>query len=403
MKDQRRYAWYVLGLLTTINLLNYIDRQVLYAVFPLLKPDLALSDTELGALASAFMVVYMCAAPVAGWLGDRWPRNRWIGSGVGLWSIATVASGVSSTYTRLLGARSLVGIGEACYGSLSPSFIAERFEPELRGRVLAVFSMALPVGSALGYVLGGLLGKAYGWRAAFMMVGAPGLVVAVLALMLRDPRGETGAAEGGPSLRDYLSMLENKVWLMDTLAGAAMSFALGGLAAWMPSYFVRHWGMDVGQAGLMFGGVTVAGGFVGSLAGGWLGDWLLKRTDRAYFLLSAVGLFLSVPFGAGMLLAGNMKVALFCLFMAETLIFLNTGPLNALLVDCTPVSVRSMAFAANLFFIHALGDAFSPVLIGKVSDLTDLQTALFMTLVALALSGALCLWGARYIPKRKPA
>src|SRR5262249_3430051 len=149
MKDEgrTRYAYYVLGLLFSINLLNYIDRQVLYAVFPLIKPDLALTDTQLGALASAFMLVYMCAAPVAGWLGGRSPRNRWIGSGVGLWSIATVFSGLSRTYGRLLTSRSFIGIGEACYGSLSPSFIAERFPMEKRGRVLAVFSMAIPVGS----------------------------------------------------------------------------------------------------------------------------------------------------------------------------------------------------------------------------------------------------------------
>ena len=398
------YPYYVLGLLFTINLLNYIDRQVLYAVFPLIKPDLALSDTQLGALASAFMLVYMCAAPVAGWLGDRTPRNRWIGSGVGLWSLATVFSGLSKNYAQLLSARSFIGIGEACYGSLSPSFIAERFSLEQRGRVLAVFSMAIPVGSALGFVLGGFLGENWGWRTAFYMVGVPGLLAALLAGMLKDPRDPAEMHPSKhPGLTAYLGLFENRVFVMDTLSGAAMTFALGGLAAWMPSFFVRNWGIGVASAGMWFGGITVVGGTLGSLAGGFLGDWLLKHTHRSYFLLSAAGLLLSVPFGAGTLLFGNFWAALACLLAAEFFIFLNTGPLNALLVDCTPISVRSMAFAVNIFFIHALGDAFSPTLIGFVSDKSDLKTALFMTLVALFISALFCLWGARYMKNERHA
>lgn len=388
------HPYYVLGLLFFINLLNYIDRQVLYAVFPLIKPDLGLSDTELGALASAFMIVYMCAAPLAGYWGDRTARNRWIAGGVGLWSLATVFSGLSRSYSQLLTSRSFIGVGEACYGSIAPSFIAEHFSQERRGRVLAFFYMAIPVGSAIGYVLGGLLGGRWGWRVAFYMVGLPGIFAAVLAWFLKDPRGSLlSDPSRHPSWRDYAGLFKNKVYVMDTLAGAAMTFALGGLAAWMPSFFVRNWAISVAQAGAWFGGVTVVAGALGSLAGGWLGDWLLKYTYKSYFLLSAAGLLISIPFGAGALLISDFHWALASLFLAEFFIFLNTGPLNALLVNCTSVSIRSMAFAVNIFIIHALGDAFSPTLIGYVSDLTSLKTALLLPLGALSVAGLFCVWG----------
>ncbi len=391
-------ASYVLGLLFVINLLNYVDRQVLYAVFPLIKPELHLSDTQLGALASAFMIVYMCAAPVVGWFGDRTARNRWIGGGVGLWSVATVLSGLARTYPQLLFSRSLVGVGEANYGSLSPSFVAEYFPESRRGRVLAIFSMAIPVGSAFGYVLGGLLGARWGWRAAFLMVGLPGLLAASLATLLKDPRPAPVAKTSCPGGREYLKLLDNKVYITDTLALAAQTFALGGLAAWLPSFFVRQWGVGVADAGTWFGGVTVAAGALGSLAGGWLGDWGLRRTPRAYFILSGLGLALSVPLGLATLFAGALKTALAFLFFTEFFVFLNTGPLNALIADSTPLSMRSMAFAANIFAIHALGDAASPTVIGWASDIAGLRTALTMTIGALAAAAGLCFWGCRYIP-----
>ncbi|MBI5623339.1 MAG: MFS transporter [Elusimicrobia bacterium] len=390
--------YYVLAVLFLVNLLNYIDRQVLYAVFPLIKPDLMLSDTQLGALASSFMVVYMCAAPFAGWFGDRSNRSRWLAGGVGIWSLATVFSGLSKTYAQLLGARSLVGIGEACYGSISPSFIAERFKLDTRARVLGFFSMAIPVGSALGYVLGGQLGERYGWRTAFFMVGVPGLAAAFLCSLLKDPRSDAaGRKPAPPGWSAYAGLLKNRIFVADTLAGAAMTFAVGGLAAWMPSYFVRTWNVSVGQAGLWFGGVTVAAGALGSLTGGWVGDWALRYTKKSYFLVTGVGFLACIPFGAATLWAPDCRTALLFLFCAEFLIFMNNGPLNALLVDCTPVAIRSMAFAVNIFFIHALGDALSPTLIGWVSDKTDLRTGIALALGAMFLASLFCLWGTRYM------
>src|SRR5512136_202783 len=157
------YRRYALALLLAVNLLNYIDRQVLYAVFPLIKADLLLSDTALGFLGSAFMVCYMVSAPLLGWLGDRMSRVRLASGGLFVWSLATAASGLAPGYRTLLAARTSVGIGEASFGTVSPGLLSDYFPKERRGRILSYFYLAIPVGSALGYLLGGVLGQNLGW------------------------------------------------------------------------------------------------------------------------------------------------------------------------------------------------------------------------------------------------
>ncbi|MFH2202202.1 MAG: MFS transporter [Elusimicrobiota bacterium] len=394
----KQTAYYVLGLLFTINLINYLDRQVLYSLLPLIKTDLQLSDRELGALASAFMIVYMCAAPFIGYWADRSTRKNWIAYGIGIWSVATFASGLARGYGQLFAARAAVGIGESGYGSVSPSFVAEHFTAEKRGRVLAFFSMAIPVGSALGYICGGWIGYHYGWRTAFMVVGLPGLLLACLAYRLRDPR-RPSAASGKPlpRFRDYLSLYRIPSYVASTLAMAALTFALGGLAVWMPTFLNRYWGLNVAQAGTLFGGITVVAGLIGSLAGGWLGDRLLKVTGKAYFIVSGAGLILALPAGVIAILSSWYPLTLTALFVTEVLVFLNMGPLNGVIVNVTSAPMRSMAFAANIFVIHALGDALSPTLIGIVSDLWGLRLGLIGAMLFLGLAGLFCLWGARVV------
>lgn len=387
----------VLLLLFCINLVNYVDRQVLYALLPLIKAEMLLSDAALGALASAFMVVYMCAAPLVGWRADRGSRVKWISGGIALWSLATGLSGLARSYTQLFCARALVGVGESGYGAVSPSFVAEHFPKERRGGVLALFSMAIPVGSALGYVLGGWIGGHWGWRSAFWVVGAPGLILALLALRLKDPRSADHARTAPAGLREYAGLYRVKSYLASTLAMTAMTFALGGLAVWMPSFLNRAWGLSVAEAGTVFGAVTVVAGLAGSLLGGWLGDRLLRVTGKAYFLVSGVGLILAMPAGAAAVMSKSYNGTLALLFLAEMLAFLNMGPLNGVIVSVTAPAVRSMAFAANIFVIHALGDAVSPYLIGLASDQWGLDRALVGAMAFLGLAGLICLWGARHV------
>jgi predicted MFS family arabinose efflux permease len=369
--------------------LNYVDRQALYAVFPLIKSDLSLSDTALGLLGSAFMVCYMVTAPFFGWLGDRFNRARLASLGLTAWSCFTALSGMAGSYGSLLLARSAVGIGEASFGSVSPALLADYVPEERRGRTLSLFFLAIPVGSALGYLLGGLLGQQFGWRAAFLMVGLPGLLLALPLWLLQDPRSRKDSNSPAPR-PDYGLLLKNRSFIVNTLAMAAMTFALGGLAQWVPSFFVRVHGLDVAKANMLFGGVTVVAGIIGTATGGWLGDRLQSKSRRGYLLVSGWGFVIGVPLTAAAILAPTLPLALTAVFLAECAIFLNTGPLNAVIVEVTPSAMRSMAFAVNIFFIHALGDAISPAVIGMLSDRFGLANALLVAPAALLAAACFC-------------
>src|SRR5262249_20324120 len=263
----------ILGSLTTLNALNYLDRYVSAATLPLILADLAISDAQGGLLQSLFIVAYSLACGPAGWLGDFGDRLRLVAAGGFVWSAATVASGLAPTYGWLLLARAVIGIGEASYAVVTPSLLSDCYPAERRARVLGVFYAAIPVGSALGYIVGGLIGEAYGWRAAFFVAGAPGAALAFLLLLLTEPT--RGAPDGthhpatplglAPSLR---ALLSRRSYVVNTGAQIIYTFSMGGLATWMPTYFVRERGIPLGSASTIFGLILVVAGFAGTLLGG---------------------------------------------------------------------------------------------------------------------------------------
>lgn len=395
------YGRYALLLLLSVNLLNYIDRQVLYAVFPLIKEDFHLSDTALGFLGSAFMICYMVSAPILGWLGDRMSRVKLAAGGLAIWSFATGGAGFAAGYSALFAARTTVGIGEASFGTVSPGLLADYYPRELRGRVLSYFFLAIPVGSALGYLLGGVLGHAFGWHAAFLLAGVPGLLLTVPLWLLREPiRGgkekhsRSPVADTGNS---YYSLFSNRSFVINTLAMAAMTFALGGLAQWVPTFLFREHGLDVAKANTLFGGITVVAGIGGTLTGGWLGDHFQKKHGRGYLLVSGWGFLLGAPLTALALFTHSLFGCIAAMFVAEFFLFLNTGPLNTVIVNVTRPGMRAMAFAVNIFFIHALGDAVSPTVLGWISDLQGLRTALMVTPGMILVAAFFCFACARFI------
>ena len=388
------YRRYALALFLAVNLLNYIDRQVLYAVFPLVKESLKISDTSLGLLGSAFMIVYMCAAPIFGWLGDRGSKVRLAAGGLGIWSLATMLAGVSSGYNSLLGARSLVGIGEASFGTVAPGIISDYFPRERRGKILSWFYLAIPVGSALGYLLGGVIGQHFGWHTAFLLVGAPGLLLVLPMALLKTvefPRRENRSATS------YSLLLKNRSFVLNTLAMTAMTFALGGMAQWIPTFLHRIHGLSVARGNLLFGGLTVVAGIIGTLLGGWLGDYYQKKRPDGYLLVSGCGFVIGIPAMLLALTTSDLTITLAGMFLAELCLFLNTGPLNTVIVNVTRHDMRAMAFAANIFIIHALGDAISPAFIGFLSDHVGLGRALLSTVAAIVLAALFCLLCARTI------
>jgi predicted MFS family arabinose efflux permease len=400
-----RAALVALGVLTAINLLNYLDRYVVPPIVPELKSAMALSDAQLGWLVPAFMIVYTLAAPVFGTWGDRGSRTRPIALGIFIWSLATLLSGLARSYPQLLAGRALVGIGEAAYVAIAPALLADCFPASRRGRVYSVLNMAIPVGSALGYVLGGLIGQHAGWRAAFLVAGAPGMLLAAAALWLPDPpRGiqdESGAARhgaagaGGGAVAVYVDLLRRAPYRRVVLGYAAYTFALGGLAFWMPTFLERVRGVSPAQATTGFGAIVIVTGFLGTFAGGWLGDYLLRSSRQAYLWLSGIVTLLAAPFALLALAAPQPAVFFSATVVAELLLFMSTGPVNAAIVNIVSARERASAIALSMFTIHLLGDVPSPALIGHLSDATSLGRAVLLVPLAVLIGGVVWLAAAR--------
>ena len=400
----RRAAAWALALLTAINLLNYLDRFVVSPLASSLKRDMALTDTQLGLLPSVFLLVYMLTAPLFGSWGDRGRRVYPIALGVALWSVATLLSGLARNYPQLLAARALVGVGEAALVAVAPALLADCFAPAARGRIYAIFNMAIPVGSALGFVLGGQIGAHFGWRAAFFIAGGPGLLLALAALRLPDPpRGvqdgvaESAAAQGAASgaLGRYAQLLRNAPYMAIVLGYAAYTFALGGLAFWMPSFLERVRGFTQGQAGTEFGAVVVLTGFFGTFLGGWLADYALRYSRQAYLWLSGAVTLIATPLALLALAAPQRGVYFPALVLSQLLLFMSTGPINAALVSSVAAWQRASAAALCMFTIHLLGDVPSPTLIGYLSHHGTLARAVLVVPVAILIGGLVWLVAAR--------
>lgn len=386
---------WVLILLTLINLFNYLDRYILVALSPTIQKDLSLSDTQVGFLATAFMFSYFLISPVFGWLGDRKPRLKLMGTGVGLWSLATAASGMVSGFPGLLSARFSVGVGEAAYGSISPSVLRDLYPKEVCGKIFAIFFMAIPVGSALGYLLGGILEKAVGWRHAFFVAGVPGILLAVFLFFMREPKRGTfdqEKAETVPMKEMISALVRNPNYVLTVLGYCAYTFVLGGVAVWIPHFMLRYLNIEPANGNMIFGGITVGAGFLGTFIGGaWADKWAKRGTD-AYLKLSALSMFAALPVFVLVLETRNFPLFCFFVFLLEFLLFLSTSPINAQIVNCVSPSIRATANAMSIFMIHILGDAISPPLVGFISTKSNLLVGMYIFTVAIFASGMIWLW-----------
>jgi MFS transporter, Spinster family, sphingosine-1-phosphate transporter len=387
-----------LFLLTALNLLNYADRNVLFAVQPLVQDEFHISKAQIGYLTSAFLGFYMIAAPFVGPLADRYSRKLIIVGGAIFWSGLTLLTAVTHTYRELLVRHTLVGIGEATFVTIAPTFVADLFSEHKRGRILGVFYLAIPVGSAAGYLLGGHLAPLHGWRYPFYVAAAPGFLIALAVLFLKEPpRGQFDTLKETPERGTILGLARNPAFLTATLGMAAMTFSLGGIQVWMPQflYSERHYSLET--ANFDFGIIVVVDGFLASLAGGWLGDYLLRRMKAAYYLVSAATMALGVPamlvalFVPGRLMIPGIAIAAF-------LLLFNTSPLNAAVINSVGAHIRATALAVNIFVIHILGDVPSPTLMGWVADRRSLQSAFILPVIAMVISSLILFYGMRFAP-----
>ena len=389
-----------LAVLTGVNAFNYLDRFITAPVLPLIIVSLHLSDAQAGSLQTVFILVYALACPASGLLGDRYKRLHVAAAGVAVWSLATFASGLVASFAWLALARAVVGIGEASYTVVTPSLLADHYPPDRRGRALSIFYAAMPVGIALGYVLGGQIGARFGWRPAFFVAGGPGLALALALLFLREPpRGHFDQpSRPASSLREIIAALRRRPSFFFNMAGQTIfTFAMGGLGAWMPTYFVRERGLGVGAAGTIFGALLLVAGFSGSIVGGQLGDRLARRFPGAHFSFSGWALIASLPFTMMAVLARAPAVFWPGMFLTMLLLFINMGPLNAAMVNVLPPDLRARGVGLHTTTIHLLGDALSPFLIGVVSDSLGLRIPVLLTGLLLPLAGLVLLMGRRHL------
>jgi MFS family permease len=341
------------------------------------------------------MVVYMCASPVGGFLGDRMPRRFLISAAVLVWSFATIGSGLATTFLLLLVARAFTGIGEAGYGTVAPAVISDLFPKERRSRMLAFFYTAMPLGAALGFVIGGVMSERASWQMAFFAGGLPGIALGLFALFLPEPIRGAMDGEGPVKTVSFLEGLRAiagnaRFWLV--VAGLTlMTFSIGGLSIWMPKFLEVERGFTGTQAGLALGATTVVGGFFGTIAGGFFGDRMDRRGPGGGVLFSGFGLLATVPFMIAAALVHSTPILLGSLMLAQFCLFLNTGPLNAAIVNVVPTGLRAFAFGFSMLTMHLFGDALSPIAIGWISDHSSLGTAILLNALPVALGGLILL------------
>ncbi len=393
-----------LFLLLAINLFNYIDRQILAALEPDIRasffaPGDVNAMTKTGLLADAFFVTYMISAPILGLLADRFSRWIIVGSAVILWSLASGASGLAATFAILFATRICVGIGEGGYGPAAPTILADLFPIETRGRMMAIFYAAIPVGSALGYVIGGLVGAHFGWRWAFYLVTPPGLLLGLLCFWQRDPRVAAHHLEQESprrSIRDYLRLFRTRSYLINCVAQTLMTFVTGGLGFWAAAYLrYRNQSPDVGMT--IFGLITVVAGLVSTLLGGVIADKLRSRFAGSYFWVSGIGMLIACPFFIATLYI-PFPAAWITMFLAIFFLFVNTGPSNTALANVSLPSVRATAFAVNILVIHALGDVQAFWLLGYIGGHANMHVAFLFVSGIIFLSGLAWLVGVKYLP-----
>ncbi len=392
----KRMKWFALGLMTLINLLNYMERATFAALLPAMKAELHFTDSEFGILGSAFIWSFAALSLVFGFYGDRISRTRLVAAGAAVWSLMAMVTGRISGFTEQLATRVSVGAGESAYTVVAPSLIADYFSKKLRAKVFGLYSAAVPVGYALGYLLSGLLEPQIGWRHVYIVVGVPGLFLAAVMFFLPEP------ARGGheekphqilPFQESLRELFANGAFLCTILGYAVYTFVVGGMAFWMPTYLVRHFAVGLQEANTVFGGVTVVGGILGTLLGGLLADRLERRTGNGYMKTCILGVSLAIPLLIFSFFFHEFHAYAVVLFFIEMALFMCISPLDSAVMSFVRPEIRATAMALNLFALRCFGDGLSRALIGKVSDVYGLQTAVYSFPFVLAVAGSIWFLG----------
>ncbi len=389
----------ILALLTALNFLNFIDRWVLSAVLPLVQEELRISGFVAGSLATVFLIGYFVTSPLFGHLADRGDlpggRKGIMAVGVSIWSLATAATGLAGGAGGLVASRAVVGVGEASYMTVAPTIIDDMATPEKKGRWLSIFYFAIPVGSALGFVIGGIVGKQLGWRAAFFVVGLPGVIAAALCLLIVEPVVTHAVRERIALAKTATALAAIHLYRRGVLGYAAQTFAIGGFGYWAPTVIYRRYGLPVDKASATFGVILVLAGGAGTILGGaWTDRWIKharaanedETSARIALRICAISASIAAPAAAACFLAATPTQFFAMAFVCELALFLSTSPINAALLRSVPTSMRATAMAMSIFGIHLFGDLWSPPLLGLAMDHLPVTIAMMGVPIAIATS-----------------
>lgn len=374
-----RYAWIVLSILCFVYVLNFLDRQLLSILAKPIQDDLGVTDSQLGRLGGLYFALFYCtiSIPVA-WLADRTNRVRVLSIACAIWSAATVACGLSSTYPQLVLSRMAVGVGEA--GGVPPSYsiISDYFAREQRGRALGIFNLGPPIGQALGVAFGATIASQYDWRAAFVALGLVGLVAAaVVWVIVREPkRGATDPVLATPPVAEEKipfgtaakAILGNRVLLLAALAAGATQFVTYGSLNFTTLFLMREKGMTLPEIAIWYALLLGIGISAGIYFSGWLVDRLTGTSRRAYALIPAVGLLLAVPPFIGFVHAPSWQMAMLFLIGPTLLNYFYLSPVVALTQNSVPANQRTLAGALMLLIANLIGLGLGPTYLGMASD-----------------------------------
>ena len=434
-----RWMWGVLLLFFAMHVLDLVDRWLLAAVLPQISEELNLTALQAGWLSTVLLLGLAAASLPIGYLADRLRRRRLLATGFAVWSMATVATGLARSYDQIQLARALVGVGSATFEVVAVTILMDLFPRALRARVLAVFFMAVPIGAAIGLSLAATFARMTTWETAFLAVGAPGLLLALVSLVLPDP--VRGLSEGidiprlrlheqvGPSHEDYIDLMVNSSYTYSVFGVTFSSFALAGLVYWAPTFLTVAKGLTEARAESWLVVTFLSAAILGTAAGAWLADRSANTKPRALFMLPGLGMIAAIPFALVVIYGRSVPWIFGGLFLAVGTMYMNVVPCYTIIASVVMPNMRAVACAAALASIHLLGDIWSPSLmdwtvqtfgqadsmatifgksltaLGAVPvaqpgrDPENLTAGMLVVIPALLIAGIVLLSGTRHLPR----
>jgi len=389
----------MLVVLTTVNAVNWADRQVVPILFPAIRGELGLTDTQLGVVGGlAFSAVYAVSAFVFGRAADRSIRRNLVIVGLIVWSAATAAGGLAGGFGSLFAARFFTGVGEASLYPCAISLIAERFPARARGRAMGIFGAAAAVGSGVGIGLGGHLAATIGWRSVFFSYGAAGIVLLPALFLLREPRRPPSPEHEAPVAGVIAGFLRDKRLLAVYTSGCIMIASGIGYGAWVPSYFVRERGLSVAQAGYLFGAASLIGGILGSVLGGVFADRRRRVRNAGEMDVSAFTALAAAPLVWLTLAVDSWPVFVATGILAPVAIFAFFPSLQTILADLVSPRNLGLAFAVQILFLGGVGTAAGPAILGFVSDRAgSLVVAMYVPVLGFLIAAGLAVFSGRVV------